>query len=64
MATKSELEAENAALLSEVSRLTAANTDKPKHSPAQLAAAEVAGLKARIDLLEREAMANATSSGL
>ena len=64
MVTKSELEAQNAHLLSEVARLTGEQADKPEHSPAQLAAAEIAGLKAHIELLDREAMANVPSPGL
>lgn len=62
MATKSELEAENKRLLSEVDRLTAdlkaATSPAPKHSPAELAEARIAGLKARVSLLEREAQAS------
>lgn len=59
MATKSELESENKRLLSEVARLTAdlksATSTIPKHTPAELAVAKIAELKARVNLLEREA---------
>lgn len=61
MVTKSELQIENARLLSEVDRLTAdlesAKSTVPKHSPAKLAEARIAELNARVDLLEREVKA-------
>ena len=59
MATKTELEVDNKRLSSEVERLAgaldASSPSAPKHSHAEVAAAEIAGLKARINLLEREA---------
>jgi len=67
MATKAELEAENERLSSEVERLTSdlgATSPTPKHSPAELAAAEIAGLKARINLLERESVTSGPSGPL
>ncbi len=67
MATKTELEADNKRLSSEVERLTRdlfAVTPTPKHSPAELSAAEIAGLKARINLLERESAASSPSGSL
>ena len=61
MVTKSELEADNKRLLSEVDRLAAdleaANSPAPKQPPAKLAEAKIAELKARVNLLEREAKA-------
>ena len=67
MATKAELEADNKRLSSEVERLTSDSSavqSAPKHSPAELAAAEIAGLKARINLLERETAAYSPISSL
>jgi len=61
MVTKSELEADNKRLSSEVDKLTAdlkvATSPTPKQSPAKLAEAKIAELKARVNLLEREAKA-------